>query len=242
VSRMHAVLEWHGARAFLCDQHSTNGTLVNGERISQPRELQAGDRVLFGQNGPEVIFPDAFPCRAAKPAEQPKETAAYQTELRKNINDTIVRINTAMRQSRVALPANAVPRPTRRTVVICRHFRQLAQLSVRSAVCEAWRVLEEALRHRYQQMVGRRPPAGAVCVYDIINALHDRKILSRPDVDVLHDMRDLRNKAAHSTVFVLPREKTEAYASQALQYVRGISPAALQGLHEAILRYAPGAE
>lgn len=43
VSRHHAVLVWRGEGFELWDLGSSNGTLVNGERITQPRILQDGD-------------------------------------------------------------------------------------------------------------------------------------------------------------------------------------------------------
>ena len=43
VSRHHAVLVWRGEGFELSDLGSSNGTLINGERITQPRILQDGD-------------------------------------------------------------------------------------------------------------------------------------------------------------------------------------------------------
>ena len=48
VSRLHAVLVWHGEDLSLEDLGSSNGTFVNGERVLAPRQLLAGDVVRFG--------------------------------------------------------------------------------------------------------------------------------------------------------------------------------------------------
>jgi len=43
VSRHHAVLVWRGEGFELSDLGSSNGTLINGERVTRPRILQDGD-------------------------------------------------------------------------------------------------------------------------------------------------------------------------------------------------------
>jgi RsiW-degrading membrane proteinase PrsW (M82 family) len=40
----------------ICDQGSANGTFVNGYRLEGCRQLQHGDRIVFGNNGPEFAF------------------------------------------------------------------------------------------------------------------------------------------------------------------------------------------
>jgi hypothetical protein len=48
VSRTHAGLRREGGGWLLSDAGSTNGTRVNGWRVTGPVPLQAGDRVTFG--------------------------------------------------------------------------------------------------------------------------------------------------------------------------------------------------
>jgi hypothetical protein len=48
VSRTHAGLRREGGGWLLSDADSTNGTRVNGWRVTSPVPLQAGDRVTFG--------------------------------------------------------------------------------------------------------------------------------------------------------------------------------------------------
>jgi pSer/pThr/pTyr-binding forkhead associated (FHA) protein len=47
VSRTHAVIEFEGARAFIVDLHSLNGTVVNGELIDR-HLLAHGDCIEIG--------------------------------------------------------------------------------------------------------------------------------------------------------------------------------------------------
>ncbi len=48
VSRMHAQIKRDGGRFLVEDTNSSNGTIVNDERIERPRELQAGDVIRIG--------------------------------------------------------------------------------------------------------------------------------------------------------------------------------------------------
>jgi hypothetical protein len=48
VSRSHAGLRREAGRWLLCDAGSTNGTRLNGWRVTEPVLLRAGDRVSFG--------------------------------------------------------------------------------------------------------------------------------------------------------------------------------------------------
>lgn len=49
VSRRHAVLATRGETVWVEDHGSVNGVFVNGERITAPRELAPGDRVVIGR-------------------------------------------------------------------------------------------------------------------------------------------------------------------------------------------------
>jgi hypothetical protein len=48
VSRSHAGLRREAGRWLLSDAGSTNGTRLNGWRVTEPVPLQAGDRISFG--------------------------------------------------------------------------------------------------------------------------------------------------------------------------------------------------
>lgn len=50
VSRLHAILENHGAAWSIRDVGSRNGTYVNGEKITSERILRSGDEVRVGKS------------------------------------------------------------------------------------------------------------------------------------------------------------------------------------------------
>ena len=56
VSSKHAEIRVAGNSAILRDLQSTNGTFVNGERVSGDRPLSDGDVLAFGDAGPKVEF------------------------------------------------------------------------------------------------------------------------------------------------------------------------------------------
>src|SRR5688572_28784405 len=57
VSRRHARIQLIGGSVNIDDLGSTNGTFVNGERVTHA-ELQEGDRVLIGSNILKVVSTD----------------------------------------------------------------------------------------------------------------------------------------------------------------------------------------
>jgi hypothetical protein len=48
-SQEHALVTWRGGQWWLEDRHSSNGTLLNGERISEPVVISSGDVIGIGQ-------------------------------------------------------------------------------------------------------------------------------------------------------------------------------------------------
>lgn len=50
VSRRHARFLMREDSVFVEDLGSTNGTFLNGERISSPKQLRLGDAITFGEN------------------------------------------------------------------------------------------------------------------------------------------------------------------------------------------------
>jgi hypothetical protein len=55
VSTTHARLFQQGGECFVEDLGSTNGTFVNGERVTAATRLRRGDQVQFGQTVAEVV-------------------------------------------------------------------------------------------------------------------------------------------------------------------------------------------
>lgn len=61
VSRRHAIVRSSrtpdGRTSYLlCDLNSANGIYLNGEVLHRCQELEAGDRIKLGNNGPELLF------------------------------------------------------------------------------------------------------------------------------------------------------------------------------------------
>ncbi|MEP6690907.1 MAG: trypsin-like peptidase domain-containing protein [Gemmatimonadaceae bacterium] len=76
VSARHAELRTSGDRVTLRDTGSTNGTFVNGQRISRERELVSGDVVSLGEFGPKVkIDVDLKPTDLASTVQRPVPAA-----------------------------------------------------------------------------------------------------------------------------------------------------------------------
>lgn len=70
-SSRHCELRPYQGVLWLMDQGSTNGTWINGQRVTQV-QLPSGSRVTFGRGGPEAeIFSqaDAAPAAPAQPAQ-----------------------------------------------------------------------------------------------------------------------------------------------------------------------------
>lgn len=81
VSRSHAVIEWvdddDGNRQYtLTDLLSSNGTYLNGQRIHGTVELNSGDQVRLGAQGPELVLTVERP----EPNMQPVVTQSIRTE------------------------------------------------------------------------------------------------------------------------------------------------------------------
>jgi predicted component of type VI protein secretion system len=65
VSRRHARLVRHGSEVTIEDLGSSNGTFVNGERLSAPRELRDQDRVQLGAVEIRFVMPPEEPSADA---------------------------------------------------------------------------------------------------------------------------------------------------------------------------------
>jgi len=71
VSRRHARLERREGRWVLVDVESTNGTYLNGERLTRPRPVKPGDRIMVGQTE-LVLVQVQKPERRARPKRRPR--------------------------------------------------------------------------------------------------------------------------------------------------------------------------
>lgn len=84
VSRRHAVIEYRGSQYYVRDCNSSNGSVVNGDRVNE-RNLRDGDLVAIGTA--RLLFRDDLPDSGAKVVHHPSsprlECSSCQSEYRK---------------------------------------------------------------------------------------------------------------------------------------------------------------
>src|SRR5258707_963659 len=84
VSRRHAVIECRGSQYYVRDCNSSNGSVVNGDRVNE-RNLRDGDLVAIGTA--RLLFRDDVPDSGAKVVHHPSsprlECSSCQSEYRK---------------------------------------------------------------------------------------------------------------------------------------------------------------
>ena len=56
VSRRHAEISCTSEGFVIADNNSFNGTLLNGQRLTEPAMLKNGDQIQIGRGGPIVVF------------------------------------------------------------------------------------------------------------------------------------------------------------------------------------------
>jgi ABC-type multidrug transport system ATPase subunit len=74
VSRTHAELRMEDRRCVLIDKNSTQGTLINGQRVVKPTEIKTGAQIQFGQNGPVLTMEILADAPIGSAAKQPVAT------------------------------------------------------------------------------------------------------------------------------------------------------------------------
>lgn len=82
VSRRHARIAIEGGTIFIEDLGSTNGTFVNGEKVSSAT-LKEGDRVLIGTNILRVVASE--PAKSRRPTQEP--SSAQSRTMAGSINE-----------------------------------------------------------------------------------------------------------------------------------------------------------
>ena len=86
VSRRHARIQLVGGSVNIDDLGSTNGTFVNGERVTHA-ELQEGDRVLIGSNILKVVATDSSsPMGSTMDSVQTRATRSTTSDARMSGN------------------------------------------------------------------------------------------------------------------------------------------------------------
>lgn len=78
VSARHAEIRVEDGKAMLLDLGSTNGTFVNGERVTAPVALLTGDVLRFGPGGPSVTVTvgDTWASRRSRGSAPPTRASA----------------------------------------------------------------------------------------------------------------------------------------------------------------------
>ena len=87
-SRQHARICFLGQKYVVEDLHSTNGTIVNGQRIDQPTRLHHGDRIEFG-TGTITFVEDESATGAAMEQLPRRDTTSQRTLDRPDEPDTL---------------------------------------------------------------------------------------------------------------------------------------------------------
>lgn len=69
ISRIHALAQWSGTEWMIADNTSSNGTFLNGTRISGPTRLRAGDNLQIGAS--QFVLDQPGVVQAAIPMPPP---------------------------------------------------------------------------------------------------------------------------------------------------------------------------
>ncbi len=95
----------------------------------------------------------------------------------------------------------------------------IARIKPTAAVVEAWKEVEAAMIRiitgsKFDTKQGRRQISG----YQILKTLEKEKIINTYEVSVLHELREIRNRAAHSVDRDVTAEQAEQYVDMALMF------------------------
>jgi hypothetical protein len=103
---------------------------------------------------------------------------------------------------------------------------QLVQINPRSAVLEAWRGVEEASLRVIQNKGFYVPEREANSPLAVIRSLNKENVLSGEEIALYHDLRALRNQAAHSQDFSPTVDAALSYIELAGRLRRALEKAA----------------
>ncbi|MBE7157436.1 MAG: hypothetical protein INR62_03205 [Rhodospirillales bacterium] len=129
-------------------------------------------------------------------------------------------LEAAVEKSRAALPAQSAT-PT--VPLLPDRVYSLAELSPRAAILEAWLKVEEAgidaLREKDPSFDSKRmlPPLR------LGELLNQNQIINGKQLEIFHQLRDLRNKAAHMINAVFSSDEAAKYISLAAALASQIS-------------------
>jgi len=91
VSRRHAQLEVSpdGINCYLTDMGSHNGTLVNGEKLTDRVQLREGDQIAFGSTEFKLVADDKVPSSTEKPSLKTMADEDLQKSVFFSINEAL---------------------------------------------------------------------------------------------------------------------------------------------------------
>jgi hypothetical protein len=103
---------------------------------------------------------------------------------------------------------------------------QLVQVNPRSAVLEAWRGIEESAIRVVQNKALYVPERESHSPLAVIRVLNKENVLSAEEVSLYHDLRTLRNQAAHAQDFLPTTDAAYSYIELASGLRRALEVAA----------------
>ena len=103
---------------------------------------------------------------------------------------------------------------------------QLVQVNPRSAVLEAWRGIEESAIRVVQKKALYVPERESHSPFAVIRVLNKENVLSAEEVALYHDLRSLRNQAAHAQDFSPTTDAALSYIELASGLRRALEVAA----------------
>jgi len=100
----------------------------------------------------------------------------------------------------------------------------IARIKPTAAVVEAWKEVEAAMIKlltgtEFDTKDGRRQISG----FRIVKQLESLKLISRQESLVLHELREIRNRAAHSVDREVTPEQAEQYVDMALTFANKLN-------------------
>jgi hypothetical protein len=107
------------------------------------------------------------------------------------------------------------------------HIQQLAQVSPRSAVIEAWMNVESAAKSAFSKLFESNGPRSLITTssFKIIDLLGSNSRVSPEISSFLRRLREMRNQAVHTPEFVITQQSALEYADAAdkvASYLRSI--------------------
>lgn len=102
---------------------------------------------------------------------------------------------------------------------------ELAKVSPRSAVTEAWRQVEVAAVEAARRNDISLSPSDATSPARVLRALERHRVIDAGKLDLIHNLRELRNQAVHSPDFAVTSAAALEYAQLARRVVEFLKAA-----------------